>query len=261
MLRICPSRVFIRAASSAAAQQQTGTRIKTEIYRYNPEAKIYPLPPICAAKDHMRVFAVRNTCASLPSATLVKTYTFPTPEKFAIKVPTIESILLEKTEPLSLVIPLIEPHSDKPELIAGPRMLVIRRKKMNKHKRRKRFKRDYFKYQTYHQAKKAKAEKIFRQKMGEMINDLNTFDPLEHVKDTMRRARREWTNSLAVSGRKKYPHWSELMQLEELYGLEKDVFIYKKCGRPSPEDEAQIQRLRVDYFAKYTRKGRTSEES
>jgi len=38
MLRTGSSLAFIRAASSAAAQQQSGTRVKTfEIYRYNPE--------------------------------------------------------------------------------------------------------------------------------------------------------------------------------------------------------------------------------
>lgn len=148
-------------------------------------------------------------------------------------------------------------------------MLVIRRKKMKKHKRRKRYKRDHFKVQKYHQQKKMKvssfvvfrlhsfdlqAETLFRERMNAMIHELETFDPLEHVKDTIRRAKREWEVSLVPSGRKKYPHWSEMMSLEELYGLPPDDHIDKTAGRPSPEDQAEIEQRRADYFKRYTRR-------
>ena len=72
-------------------------------------------------------------------------------------------------------------------MVAGPRMLTIRRKKMKKHKRRKRFDRDYFKYQKYHRQKKIKAEKVFRARMNELMKTLENFDPLEHVNDTIKR--------------------------------------------------------------------------
>lgn len=47
--------------------------------------------------------------------------------------------------------PIIEdPSKKQTPLIAGPRMLVIRKRKMMKHKRRKRWDRDYFRYQKIH---------------------------------------------------------------------------------------------------------------
>lgn len=54
-------------------------------------------------------------------------------------------------------IPLLLPQqSPMVEIFVGERMLQIRRHKMMKHKRRKRYDRDYFKYQKYHRQKKAK---------------------------------------------------------------------------------------------------------
>ncbi|KAI6200188.1 hypothetical protein M3Y96_00706400 [Aphelenchoides besseyi] len=153
---------------------------------------------------------------------------------------------------------LLDPSNRQNEMIqrchASNNMLVIRRKKMKKHKRRKRYKRDYFKYQKNHQQKKLKAETLFRQRMNAMIQELETFDPLEHVKDTMRRAKREWSVSLVPSGRKKYPHWSEMMSFEELYSLPPSDYIDKKSGRPTPEEQAKITELRRDYFKRYVRK-------
>lgn len=51
--------------------------------------------------------------------------------------------------------------SNKGAIIAGPRMLTIRRKKMKKHKRRKRYFRDLHKYNTYHRRKKAKVKETW----------------------------------------------------------------------------------------------------
>ncbi|KAI6236670.1 hypothetical protein M3Y95_00182300 [Aphelenchoides besseyi] len=157
---------------------------------------------------------------------------------------------------------LLDPSKRQNEMMqrchASNNMLVIRRKKMKKHKRRKRYKRDYFKYQKNHQQKKLKAETLFRQRMNAMIQELETFDPLEHVKDTMRRAKREWSVSLVPSGRKRHPHWSEMMSFEELYSLPPSDYIDKKSGRPTPEEQAKIRELRRDYFKRYVRKS-TSE--
>lgn len=89
--------------------------------------------------------------------------------------------------------------------------------------------------------------------MAEYMHDLETFDPLDHVKDTISKAKREWSTSLAPSGRKKYPHWSQLMAVEELYGLPKVTHIDVKAGRPSQEDAQKIAQLRKDYFKQYTR--------
>ncbi|KAI6184349.1 hypothetical protein M3Y97_00586700 [Aphelenchoides bicaudatus] len=126
--------------------------------------------------------------------------------------------------------------------------------KMKKHKRKKRYDRDFFIYQKYHAKKKAKAEAIFRQEMETMLTELRNFNPLEHVKDTIQKAKVEWKSSLAVSGRKKYPHWHELMSLEELYGIKPDIYIDKKAGRPSEEDEASLKEQREKYFKDFVRK-------
>uniref|UniRef100_A0A7E4VQX2 Nucleolar protein 16 n=1 Tax=Panagrellus redivivus TaxID=6233 RepID=A0A7E4VQX2_PANRE len=150
--------------------------------------------------------------------------------------------------------PMVDPTSSKiVPLIAGPRMLTIRRKKMKKHKRRKRFDRDYFKYQKYHRQKKLKAEKVFRVRMNEMMKTLESFDPMEHVQDTIKRAQRQWSTDLTPSGKKKYPHWSELMALEELYDVPKDDYIDKRAGLPSEEDAQKIAHLRKQYELKYSR--------
>ena len=100
-----------------------------------------------------------------------------------------------------------------------------------------------------------KAEILFRQRMNAIIDELEAFDPLEHVRDTMRRAKRDWQTSLASTGKKKYPHWSELMTLEELYDLPPTDYIdIRTAGRPSPEDAAKIAELRAEYYKKYMRK-------
>jgi hypothetical protein len=89
--------------------------------------------------------------------------------------------------------------------------------------------------------------------MEVMLNELKNFNPLKNIQDTIEAAKLEWRSSLAVSGRKKYPHWHELMTLEELYGLKPDSHIDKKAGRPSEEDEAKLKELREEYFKKFIR--------
>jgi len=152
------------------------------------------------------------------------------------------------------------PNAFLPVVVSQRFMSPLRRKKMKKHKRRKRFNRDWFIYQKYHVKKKAKAENLFRQRMRALMHDLDTFDALAHVKETIQKAKREWQPSVAVSGRKKHPHWSELMTVEELYGVKPDTHIDKKAGQPSEEDAAKIAQLRSEYFAKYVRKGSSSPE-
>lgn len=97
--------------------------------------------------------------------------------------------------------------------------------------------------------------------MNAMMSDLETFNPFEHIKSTIRTAKFEWTDSIVPSGRKKYPHWHELMSLEELYGIKPDSYIDKKAGRPSEEDEAKIKELREVYFRDYIRKQSSNSSS
>jgi hypothetical protein len=185
----------------------------------------------------------------------VKVYSFPTPDKVIVEAPTILSLIIEKVEPLKPVAPIVDPsQSNILPMIAGPRMLTIRRKKMKKHKRKKRFDRDWFKYQKYHRQKKMKAEKIFRVRMNDLMKTLETFDPMEHVADTIKRAKREWSNDLTPAGKKKYPHWHELMTLEELYDIEKSDYIDKRAGLANEEDSQQIEQLGKKYNLQYSRK-------
>jgi len=131
------------------------------------------------------------------------------------------------------------------------RMLQIKRHKMRKHKRLKRWKRDHYKYQAYHREKKAKAERAHRERMANILNELKTFDPEAYVKDVILRAKREWHHELTPSGRKIHPHWSTLMSIEELYGLEEDDHIDKRSGLPSPEDEEKIRQLKTDFAMRF----------
>uniref|UniRef100_A0AC34RFN0 Mitochondrial mRNA-processing protein COX24 C-terminal domain-containing protein n=1 Tax=Panagrolaimus sp. JU765 TaxID=591449 RepID=A0AC34RFN0_9BILA len=192
----------------------------------------------------------------------VKVYSFPTPDKVVMEAPTILNLIIEKIEPVQPITPINDPNRNVViPVYAGPRMLTIRRKKMKKHKRRKRFDRDYFKYQKYHRQKKIKAEKLFRAKMNEMMQTLETFDPMEHVKSTIQRAKQEWSTNLTVSGKKKYPHWSELMALEELYGIEPNDYIEKSAGLPDEEIAHQIAQKRQEYLLKYSLKPKSDKTS
>ncbi|TKR72119.1 hypothetical protein L596_019628 [Steinernema carpocapsae] len=182
-------------------------------------------------------------------------YTFPTPERIQkIEAPAPGGIEpIEKLDPLEQKSPVVDPSAGKKTpMIAGPRLLTIRRKKMKKHKRKQRFDRDYFKYQKYHRAKKLNSEREFRAKMKEILGELETFDPMEYVNDTIKRSKREWSQELAPTGRKLYPHWSQLVSLEELYGLETSDYIDKRAGLPNDEDREQIARQKEEYTKKYT---------
>uniref|UniRef100_A0A914I754 Uncharacterized protein n=1 Tax=Globodera rostochiensis TaxID=31243 RepID=A0A914I754_GLORO len=132
-----------------------------------------------------------------------------------------------------------------------PRILRIRRRRMRKMKRRRRINRDWYQYKRKHSKKKAKAEALFRTRMNEMLDEMNRFEPLEYVKQTMRMAKWEWQTNVAPTGRKKYPHWSTLMSLEELFGLEPGTRIDKRYGLPSLEDRPLVDKLREDYCKHY----------
>uniref|UniRef100_A0A915Q4Q7 Uncharacterized protein n=1 Tax=Setaria digitata TaxID=48799 RepID=A0A915Q4Q7_9BILA len=137
------------------------------------------------------------------------------------------------------------------ELFAGERMLKIRRHKMRKHKRRKRYDRDYFKYQKYHRQKKAKAESLFRSRMSKMLEEYKAFDPEKYIKNIITCAKKDVTKDVSPSGRRKYPHWSTLVTLEELYGLPPTSYIDKKAGLAEAEERDKIRQLKKEYDQKY----------
>uniref|UniRef100_A0A8R1TK42 Mitochondrial mRNA-processing protein COX24 C-terminal domain-containing protein n=1 Tax=Onchocerca volvulus TaxID=6282 RepID=A0A8R1TK42_ONCVO len=190
----------------------------------------------------------------LPSKQKEMVFTFPSADRQPISVPSVfVNDLLKKFDPLPLFqIPLRLPQqSTVVEIFAGERMLKIRRHKMRKHKRRKRYDRDYFKYQKYHRQKKAKAENLFRNRMHKMLEDYKAFDPEKYIKDIIACAKQDVTKDVAPSGRRKYPHWSTLITLEELYGLPPTDYIVKKAGLAGDEDREKIRQLKKEYDEKY----------
>uniref|UniRef100_A0A915E0L7 Tr-type G domain-containing protein n=1 Tax=Ditylenchus dipsaci TaxID=166011 RepID=A0A915E0L7_9BILA len=128
------------------------------------------------------------------------------------------------------------------------RLMDIRRHKMLKHKRRKRWARDHFEYTKKQAQKKMKSEVLFRARMKEIVEDLDAYDAMAYINETIRKASREWKLVVAPSGRKIYPHWSSIMSLEELYGVEKSEYIDKRAGYPTPEDKVKLEAMKADYM-------------
>ncbi|XGW09622.1 hypothetical protein V3C99_011699 [Haemonchus contortus] len=155
-------------------------------------------------------------------------------------------------DPIPEKAPIEAPPTANPVAIQlAPRMLIIRRKKMKKHKRRKRYNRDFFKYQKHHKEKKLRAEREFIKRMKAHLAELESFKPEQYVEETIAAAKKEWSDDLAPTGRKLYPHWSRLMSLEELYGLPKSDYIDKKAGLAGEEDAQKIKQLKIEYDNKY----------
>jgi len=220
---------------SAGRQQRNPSRVNLEEWQVSPLKGILPI--------------------ELPTVSKTPTvYSFPTLIKYALDMPSVVSSLLEKADPMINIVPLMDPDRWRAvPLIAGPRLITIRRKKMRKHKREKRRRRDWFQNQKRYAMKKQKAEAGFRARMRALTDEMNDFDPMEYVKDVIKSAKREWKMTTAVTGRKKYPHWSQLTTLEELYEIEKSDHIDKRSGFPSPEDKAKIDHIKADYLKRYTR--------
>ncbi|CAB3411184.1 unnamed protein product [Caenorhabditis bovis] len=182
-------------------------------------------------------------------------YTFPTINRVPLSAPgPILTEILDKLVPALEKGEISAPSYSNVSMWLSPRLLTIRRKKMKKHKRRKRYDRDFFKYQKYHREKKLKAEREFRKRMNGLLNELEAFDPEKYVKDTIAMANKEWQDDLAPTGRKLYPHWSRLMSLEQLYGLPKSDYIDKRAGIPNPEEAEQLKVLREKYAKLYRKK-------
>ncbi|VDM78536.1 unnamed protein product, partial [Strongylus vulgaris] len=178
-----------------------------------------------------------------------RVYTFPTLNKAPVYAPApFLQDLIEKMDPLPEKAPLEAPPAVTPVAIQlAPRLLTIRRKKMKKHKRRKHF----FKYQKYHKEKKLRAEREFIKRMKAHLAELESFNPEQYVEETIAAAKKEWSDELAPTGRKRYPHWSRLMSLEELYGIPKSDYIDKKAGLAGEEDAEKIKQLKAEYDNKY----------
>ncbi|EPB66330.1 hypothetical protein ANCCEY_14579 [Ancylostoma ceylanicum] len=222
---------------------------------YIPTLRRERITPILDVPENPRVGG-RNPTVSyeLPSLENVRrVYTFPTLDKAPISAPApFLQDLIEKMDPLPEKSRIEAPPTAPPLAIQlAPRLLTIRRKKMKKHKRRKRYDRDFFKYQKYHKEKKLRAEREFIRRMKAHLAELESFKPEQYVEETIAAAKKEWSDELAPTGRKRYPHWSRLMSLEELYGIPKGDYIDKKAGLAGEEDAAKIKQLKMDYDNRY----------
>ncbi|KJH45677.1 hypothetical protein DICVIV_08293 [Dictyocaulus viviparus] len=182
-----------------------------------------------------------------------RVYTFPTLYKSSVVAPApLLTQILEKMDPLPNIAPIEAPSRSLPTFIQLlPRLITIRRKKMKKHKRLKRYDRDFFKYQKRHREKKLRAEREFIRRMKAHLTELESFDAEKYVEETIAAAKKEWEAEFAPSGRKLYPHWSQLMSLEELYDLPKSDYIDKKAGYASEEDLKKIKELKLEYEKKF----------
>ncbi|MCP9261305.1 hypothetical protein DINM_004681 [Dirofilaria immitis] len=195
----------------------------TQIYRQLP----YQNPEISERKIYLdSVF--QKLPWQLPTTQkkwLVDVFTFPGANRQRISLPNIfVNELLKKFDPFPLFqIPLRLPQqSEMVEIFAGERMLKIRRHKMRKHKRRKRYDRDYFKYQKYHRQKRRK------QKIYSEICKARCY------------------KNVSPSGRRKYPHWSTLITLEELYGLPATDYIVKEAGLAGRKIEKCLNEAKME---------------
>lgn len=59
---------------------------------------------------------------------------------------------------------------------------------------------------------------------------------------------------MAPSGRKRYPHWSQIVTIEEVFDLpptDPPNYIDKRSGIPEPEVVQEVERLRQEYRNKY----------
>ncbi|EGT40903.1 hypothetical protein CAEBREN_04990 [Caenorhabditis brenneri] len=240
-------------------------RSQMHYLRPPPTSSILPPGPIPASTIIEKGFPSNGTyhfpnpsaSVELPSLeNPQQVYTFPTLNRTPMVAPgAIITEILEKLAPTvekgSLIAPGI---TNKAPMWLSPRLLTIRRKKMKKHKRRRRYDRDFFKYQKYHREKKLKAEREFQKRMKSLLTELEAFNPEKYVKDTIKMANKEWQDELAPTGRKLYPHWSRLMSLEQLYGLPKSEYIDKRAGLPTPEEAEQIKALKEKYAKLYRKK-------
>ncbi|VDP10134.1 unnamed protein product [Soboliphyme baturini] len=130
------------------------------------------------------------------------------------------------------------------------RMLIIRRRKIKKHWRKKRRKRDYVQYLKWHQQQKQRKEDAFRQRMNVMLSEALGFDADAYVRAAVAKAKWRPADNHFPDGRRKFPHWTELMTVEELFQLPETDYIDKQSCLAEGEDWEAIKKLRQEYYAK-----------
>lgn len=167
----------------------------------------------------------------------------------------------------------------------GPRggyELRMRHRRMKKHWRMKHFKRDIVIYRKRERRRKMAAEKVFRDKLDVMICEAENFDAKKYVEDFL--AKVQWGKSSQTSlpmsaalisedssiptvrrhpytdfglqpqlvvkkakPRKPFQHWTEIISVEQLFGLPPSKRIDKKAGKPHPEEMEEISEQKRKY--------------
>uniref|UniRef100_A0A5S6Q2D8 Uncharacterized protein n=1 Tax=Trichuris muris TaxID=70415 RepID=A0A5S6Q2D8_TRIMR len=127
------------------------------------------------------------------------------------------------------------------------RMIRIRRRKIKKHWRMKRFRRRRAVYLRVHAEKKQRAEKLFLARVNTILNEGLQFKADQYVRGVIERAKWKPSEERLPSGKVKLPHWTSLISIEELYGLKQTDYIDKKSCIASPEEWSEILKLKKKY--------------
>ncbi|CDW57873.1 hypothetical protein TTRE_0000617001 [Trichuris trichiura] len=137
------------------------------------------------------------------------------------------------------------------------RMIRIRRRKIKKHWRMKRFRKRRAVYLRVHAEKKQKAEKFFLAKINTILHEGLQFNAEQYVRNVIERAKWKPNEERLPNGRIKLPHWTSLISIEELYGVKQSDYIDKRSCIASPEEWSEILKLKCKYqdtFGKLVKK-------
>lgn len=154
-------------------------------------------------------------------------------------------------DPLPNLLPLYLPESPNqaPEMRAE-RGLLERHARMKRHHRMKRFKRDLTLYKRRHKRRKQAAEKRFQDKIADIIAEANAFSPESYVDSILRVAHKKRPQRIVYEYdyyQSKVPHWTEVMTIEQLYGVPASDRIDKNTGFASEEELEEIKNRRNEY--------------
>ncbi|KHJ44638.1 hypothetical protein D918_05305 [Trichuris suis] len=127
------------------------------------------------------------------------------------------------------------------------RMIRIRRRKIKKHWRLKRFRKRRAIYLRVHAEKKQRAEKFFLAKINTILHKGLQFNAERYVHDVIERAKWKPNEERLPNGRIKLPHWTSLVSIEELYGVKQTDYIDKRSCMASPEEWSEILKLKCKY--------------
>ncbi|KRZ60579.1 hypothetical protein T02_1127 [Trichinella nativa] len=214
--------------------RQEESRFNFENFQLGYFASLYGfvMPSAGNVNKHSSVFYYNPSAASLPVIE-------PPSCSISLLVPNLNT----QTD-CTLQLP---PHPASVTKLHAHRMLRIRRHKIKKHWRMKRYRRRRVVYLRLHAEKKQKSENAFRARMNELLREALQFSAEKYVETVISRSKWKPTEERLPDGRRKYPHWTELMTVEELYGLSNVDYIDKKSCTADKEDYDAILKLKQKY--------------